>query len=154
MPKLPDPSLTLSDIDKAFNRPDVRPAEMGWRRLDPGSYAVQLPGMAEDVRATTSEEVFDDHAESHVFLSPGSAMFDRIVEDMRSANEEAAAETGHVWLIVPQEDRQSCRVIVSTTEGLKEVKTLSELLRGLQQLGEVEKPDLSDWPQSAVFPLG
>jgi hypothetical protein len=144
MPKLPEPSLTMADIDKAFNRPDVRPAEMVWRLLDHGSYAAQLPGMAEEVRATTSGEVFDDHGESHLFLSPGGGLFDRIVDDMTRTNGESCAETGHVWLVSRQETRPACEVVVFSTGGPKVVKTLGELLEGLQHLGEAGRPEAGE----------
>ncbi len=141
MPALPEPPLTMNDINKALNRLDVRPAEMAWRPLDAGSYAAQLPGMPEEVRVTTSGEVFDDHDESHIFLSPGGGIFDRIVDEMSRSNGEAAGESGHVWLVRYQGSLPAWGVIVFTLEGAKEVGNLSELVEALERLGEPGKPD-------------
>src|SRR5262249_49906729 len=141
MPNLHAPSLTMAEIEKAFNRPDVRPGEMAWRPLDPGSYAVKLPGMTHELRATTRGEVFDDHGESHVFLSLGGEVFDRIVEEMTRAGGEVSAETGHVWLVCHEDGRPTYEVVVFTTDGPKSVKTLGELLEALERLGEPGKPD-------------
>ena len=71
MPHFPAPSLTLSDLDMSLNHPGVFPPGVEWRRLDAGTYALRLPGMEQEVRVTTLAEVFDDHFESHQFLSPG-----------------------------------------------------------------------------------
>lgn len=141
MLKLPEPSLTMAELDRAFNRSDIRPAEMSWKPLDAGSYAVQLPGMAKEVRATTSSEVFDDHGESHIFLSPSGSMFDRIAEEMTRANGKISAESDYVWLVTQREHRPTCEVIVFTTSGSKIVNTLSELLEALKELGEPGRPE-------------
>ena len=37
--------------------------------------------MDEEVRVTTQAEVFDDHFESHEFLSPGGRLFEQLVFD-------------------------------------------------------------------------
>ena len=87
--------------------------------------------------------VFDDHGESHVFLSPAGGMFDRIVEEMTRANGEASAESGHVWLVSRQEAYPACEAVVFTTVGPKVVSTLGELLDGLQQLGQAGRPDVA-----------
>ena len=65
LPVLPPPAMTLEEIDRALNRAEVRPPAMEWRPLDPGTYALKLPGMPAEVRATTSGEVFEysDHHE-------------------------------------------------------------------------------------------
>ncbi len=141
MPQLPEPSLTMTDIDKAFNRPDVRPAEMTWGPLDPGSYTTHLPGMVRPVRVTTSGAVFDDHGESHVFLSPAGELFDRIVEDMTRANEQTTATTGRVFLVMQQGVTPTGEVVVLTTKGPRTVTTLTELLEALDSLGEAGSLD-------------
>ena len=153
MPSLPEPSLTMIDIDKAFNRSDVRPAEMTWRSLDTGSYAAQLPGMTGDVRVTTSGEVFDDHCESHVFLSPGGGIFDKIVEDMTRASEQSAAEIGHVWLVGGRSERQTEKVVVFTIEGPTVVRSFGERMDGLQRLGEAGRPN-AEAQQGTIKVLG
>ncbi|HEY7423604.1 MAG TPA: helicase-related protein, partial [Gemmataceae bacterium] len=78
MPEFPPPALSLTELDTVLNRVDLRPAWLDWSRLDVGSYSAQMPGMSEPLRVTTSAEVFDDHADSHVFLSPGGEWFDKL----------------------------------------------------------------------------
>lgn len=141
MPRLPEPPLTLNELDHVFNRPDVRPAEMAWRPLDAGSYAAGLPGLPDEIRVTTSGDVFDDHGESHVFLSPGGGLFDRLVAEMARPAGEAHAGKGHVWLVPQQGSASACEVVVFTTEGPKVVRTLGELMDSLQHLGEAGRPD-------------
>jgi hypothetical protein len=153
MPGLPDPALTMADIDRVLNQLDIRPAELDWRPLDPGTYAAHLPGMAEPVRATTSAEVFDDHCESHVLLSPGGEMFDGLVEGMTRADGQPAP-AGHVWLVDPKGFRPASEVVVLTAEGQKPAATLGELLAGLQKLGEAGRADTSAWPGAEARSLG
>jgi hypothetical protein len=50
------------------------------RQPDPGTYALKLPGMPAEVRATTSGEVFE-YSDNHELLSPGGAVFDRLSEE-------------------------------------------------------------------------
>jgi hypothetical protein len=45
-------------------------------RLAPGTYKLRLPGGEAWARGTTDAEVFDDHEESHEFLSPGGPFFE------------------------------------------------------------------------------
>ena len=78
MPPLPPPALTLPELDLALNNPGILPPGVEWRSLDAGSYALRLPGMDQEVRVTTQAEVFDDHFESHQFMSPGGSLFERI----------------------------------------------------------------------------
>ncbi|MCL5271009.1 MAG: SNF2-related protein [bacterium] len=78
MPELPAPPLTLKQIEAAMNLPNVRPANMVWEKLDPGSYATLLPGMAQKIRVATDADVFDQHIESLEFYSPGGQLFNEI----------------------------------------------------------------------------
>ena len=90
MPDHSAPALTLSDLDLALNHPGILPPGVEWRRLDAGSYALRLPGMDQEVRVTTQAEVFDDHFESHQFLSPGGQLFERISSECLATDEEVA----------------------------------------------------------------
>jgi hypothetical protein len=93
----PGPGLTLLDLDAALTVPDVLPPETELARLDPGSYKLRLPGGEAWVRVTTDADVFEDHAESHEFLSPGGTCFEGLAtpksEDW-SASSEARAIAG------------------------------------------------------------
>jgi len=85
-PEFPEPPLTMDQLDKALNLEALRPADWEWRPLDHRSYSLRAPGMAEPIRVTTSPEVFDEHFESHVFLSPGSEILGEVdeVNDIRT----------------------------------------------------------------------
>jgi hypothetical protein len=76
VPDFPGPGLSLLDLDAALNLPDVLPPGTEPARLDPGSYKLRLAGGDAWVRVTTVAEVFDEHAESHEFQSPGGAFFE------------------------------------------------------------------------------
>src|SRR5262249_6340071 len=102
MPPLPAPALCLADLDRALNQPDMLPPGLEWRRLDAGSYALRLPGMDAEVRVTTQAEVFDDHFESHEFLSPGGQLFERITSGCLTTDGDLGKPggDGKVWLLV------------------------------------------------------
>jgi superfamily II DNA or RNA helicase len=81
MPALPAPALTLDDIDRVMNHPVLRPPQVEWVPMDAGSYSLQMPGMPQAVRVTLRAETFDDQFESHEFLGPGNALFERLVRE-------------------------------------------------------------------------
>jgi hypothetical protein len=90
MPTLPPPSLTLDDIDRVMNHPVLRPPQVEWVPMDSGSYSIRLPGMPQAVRVTLRPDTFDDQFESHEFLGPGNALFERIVKEAASAEPTTA----------------------------------------------------------------
>jgi hypothetical protein len=153
MPKLPDPSLTMGDLDRALNRPDVRPAEMEWRPLDPGSYAARIPGMVESVRVTSSREVFDEHSESHVLLSPGGKLFDELVEALAGPDGQPPSPSGHVWLLETKGNPLASTVVVLTSAGPRSVSSLSELLEGLERVSESGQLDPATLSGADMRPL-
>jgi ERCC4-related helicase len=110
MPKLPTPALTLNEIDEAFNRPGILPVGSEWRRLDAGSYALRMPGMTEEIRVTTRAEVFDDHFESHDFMSPGSQVFSRLSPTIDAGRPDAVQGEGRIWRI-DKRDEATCRYV-------------------------------------------
>jgi hypothetical protein len=85
-PDFPEPALTLIDLDNALNHLETLPPGTEMARLDPGSYKLRLPGGEAWVRVTTDAEVFEDHAESHEFLSPGGALFDGLATPKSEAS--------------------------------------------------------------------
>ena len=82
---LPPPSLTLDGLDRVMSRTALRPPQVEWRRLDPGSYAISAPGLPASVRVTTRAETFDDDFENHAFFGPGNLLFDRLTADLVDA---------------------------------------------------------------------
>ena len=134
MPEMPTPALTLAEIDQALNRPDVRPPGCEWRPLDPGSYALKLPGFPEAIRVTTSAEVFEDLSDSHEFLSPGGRVFETLAPEALPDHSEDGK--GHVWI------RESSREVVAATEGGdRKVSTLQDLLEVTGQIGTAKTPE-------------
>jgi len=128
MPELPPPALTLSDLDLALNHTGILPPGVEWRRLDTGSYALRLPGMDQEVRVTTQAEVFDDHFESHQFLSPGIQLFDRIAASS-GADESVTGSSseGKVWIIENTESH-TCRFLARRGGRIAPCNTLGQLL--------------------------
>jgi len=82
MPSLPETSLSLEDIDRVMNRSDLRPAQVEWQVLDKSSYSLSMPGFPHAIRITTSGRTFDDHFESHDFLSPGNQIYQRLIQEL------------------------------------------------------------------------
>jgi len=126
-PELPEPAMTLAELDAALNRTEARPAALEWKPLDPGSYAVSMPGMQEPARGTTSAEVFEDHPESMVFLSPGGQLFEEIAALAASDAEHGEGDVGVCW-ITPGADAAGSRFLFRTRHGVRCVERLGELL--------------------------
>ena len=128
MPSLPAPALSLADLDQALNHPGILPPGLEWRRLDAGSYALRLPGMDQEVRVTTHAEVFDDHFESHEFLSPGGQLFERITSECLADGETGKpASVGKIWL-VEADQTMSCRVLARRGDEIIQCNSLADLL--------------------------
>ena len=146
MPTLPAPGLTLVELDEALNRPGILPPGVEWRRLDAGSYALRLPGMQDDVRVTTQAEVFDDHFESHEFLTPGGRLFEQLASECLTADEPGEQPTeGRAWMLTASTN-QACQFWVH--QGEREVtrcERLGMLLRWLKN-----PPGAVPFPLSAI----
>ena len=153
MPKLLPPALTLEQIDAALNQPRVRPQQMEWKPLDAGSYAITLPGMAAAVRATTSDEVFDDHFESHQFLSPGGPLFEQLKNSQNVTHDENVPLAGRYWLVVPAEDAKPCEMFMTTAEGPRRITSLNELLDSLTRRVPEGELDRTAWPNAQLVVL-
>ncbi len=133
MPDLPPPALTLSDLDLALNHPGILPPGLEWRRLDAGSYALRLPGMDQEVRVTTQAEVFDDHFESHEFLSPGGQLFEQLASASLSGCEPANTETrGTAWMVLDP-STESCRFFVRRGGATIPCNDLNEILKAIDE---------------------
>ena len=132
MPSLPAPALTLANLDQALNHPGILPPGLEWRRLDAGSYALRLPGMDEEVRVTTQAEVFDDHFESHEFLSPGGQLFEQLAPASLNprVNPPTPRPKGTTWM-VSDPSTESCRFFVRRGGATVPCNDLNEILKAI-----------------------
>jgi hypothetical protein len=134
VPDLPEPALTLPEIDLALNREGVLPPGAELARLDPGSYKLRLPGRDAWVRVTTDAEVFDDHPESHEFLSPGGPFFEALAAPPQECASASGAAAGHCWLVEADGGGGTCEMHVLAPEGPRRVDSLGDLLGRLDRL--------------------
>ena len=74
LPTLPEPALTLRDLDRAIQIARARPPEVDFRPLDPGSYGIGLPG-GEPTRVTTDAGVFEFSSDNFQLFSRGGDAF-------------------------------------------------------------------------------
>ena len=153
MPSLPSPALELSEIDSALNRAEVRPPDLEWQPLDLGSYAVRVAGMQEKIRATTAADIFDDHCDSHVFLSPGGWLFEDLVKKaVGDADGQTEQVAGHYWLVEP-ESGGPCELVAITKNGQQRISSLSELLDSFSRLGEPGQLDEAQFHGTRILLL-
>lgn len=75
MPVRPESRLTLRDLDRILNSPEVLPPGITVRSLGTRQYAYSAPGMPAEVRVTTDAGFYEDHTESLELWSPGSPIF-------------------------------------------------------------------------------
>ena len=153
MPQLPPPALTLAELDRALNRPDVRPPEAVWKPLDPGSYALQVPGMSEEMRVTTSAEVFDDHSESHAFLSPGGECLDELAPEDTSPSVASGSAQANIWLVEPVDHSRPAEVVALTIDGPRLIDSLGMLIDCLDHLAAPAQLDPTTFSDSTTRPL-
>jgi len=134
MPVLPEPSLTLEDIDRVLNRDDLRPPQIEWQVLDSSSYSFSMPGLAEPVRVTTSSQIFDDHFESHEFLGPGNIIYEQLVNQM---SQKAPALTPHDSIEAGSAENQKQQTVQwsSHSDSSTVIQNLSDLLTTAQHHG-------------------
>ena len=142
VPDLPEPALTLSDIDIALNREGVLPPGAELARLDPGSYKLRLPGGQAWVRVTTDAEVFDEHFDSHEFLSPGGPFFETLAAPTPKDASASGAAVGHCWLVESGGAGGACEMFVLTPDGARRVDSLGDLLERLNRLPNREGLDI------------
>ncbi|MCX7017979.1 MAG: helicase-related protein [Candidatus Sumerlaeota bacterium] len=102
MPMLPDPPFTPEVLAEAMTLPGVKPSGWEWRRLDPGSCGLRVPGQ-DEIRVATTAEVFDAHPESMAFFTPGMPAFDDIIGDAE-ATQDVEPEPGTLPLVTVRED--------------------------------------------------
>ena len=75
MPERPEPPLTMDYLDGVIASPQLMPPGVRVRRLQAREYALQAPGMRQEVRVTTDAAYYEEHAGSVEFWSPGGVVF-------------------------------------------------------------------------------
>ena len=101
------------------------------------------------VRVTTDAEVFDDHAESHEFLSPGGPLFEALAAPTPEGTSESGMAAGHCWLVEAGGDGATCEMLVLTTDGARRVHSLGDLLALLDRLPDREGFDGPRHPEGS-----
>jgi len=144
IPDLPEPPLTLPELDRLINIARGRPPEIDWRPLDAGSYGIGLPG-GEPVRVTTDARVFDFSGDSHQLFSPGGEVFGQF-DVGRPA--DAGDGRGIAWLVRRESGGEE--FVVATKFGLQRVQTLNELLNALDLVGAPTNFPFGEWPGVSV----
>ena len=86
MPERPEPPLTMQYLDGVIASPDLMPPGVRVRRLGAQEYALQAPGMREEVRVTTDAAYYEENAESVEFWSPGGVVFGDGVDEAKRSN--------------------------------------------------------------------
>jgi hypothetical protein len=75
LPEMPPSPLTPEYLDRVLGDPRLLPPGVECEPLEPGTYALQIPGMEEKARVTANPAVFDEHFESHQMVCPDSPIF-------------------------------------------------------------------------------
>jgi hypothetical protein len=139
LPALPEPALTLRDLDRAIQIARARPPEVDFRPLDPGSYGIGLPGR-DPVRVTTDADVFEFSSDNLQLFPPGGDPFGSFYVDAS----EGADGRGIAWIV--QRSDAEPEFVVATQFGPRQVATFEELLAALDVVGEPCEFPLADWP--------
>ena len=129
-PKLPEAALTANDIDRLVNHKELLPPTVAWRPLDAGSYGVLLPGMATEVRATTSGEVFSYCSDSQVLFSPGGGLFEDVL-NLAAPVSVDYGRGGVCWLV---KDNGKTKLLVATHHGIRSIGSYQELEQALEEV--------------------
>lgn len=135
MPEFPSPALTLADLDTVLNCPDLRPQWLEWSHRNFRSYSARIPGFSNAYCVTTSAEVFEDHPDSHVFLSPGGEWFGKFLNETDELKEGECFGLGRIWLVEKETSIPQSEVIASLVGGAMPIQSLEQLLSVLNQLG-------------------
>jgi SNF2 family DNA or RNA helicase len=144
LPPLPEPALTLRDLDRAIQIARARPPEVDFRPLDPGSYGIGLPG-GEPVRVTADPVVFEFSADNFQLFSPGGDVFSAFC--VNGADGDADGR-GIAWLV--QQPGAKAEFVVATRFGPRTVASFEELLAALDAVGEPTGFPFTDWPGVTV----
>ena len=137
---LPEPALTLGDLDRAIQIARARPPEVDFRPLDPGSYGLGLPGGA-SIRVTTDPGVFEFSSDNFQLFSPGGGAFGFFCVDGAGGGADGR---GIAWMV--QRPGAETEFVVATRFGPRRVESFAELLAALDVIGEPCQFPFADWP--------
>jgi len=144
LPSLPAVPASLRDLDRVLQTALAIPAQADVWPLDPGSYAVTLPG-GEAIRVTTDAETFDISSDNHQLFAPGGQVFEALmkyaVSDMQSHSSDAEAVS---WLVTQVDGGTT--FVVKTESGLERVESLAALLQCLERVGSPTRFPYAEWP--------
>ncbi len=144
LPQMPESALTLHDLDRAIQIGRARPPEVDFRLLDPGSYAIGLPG-GEPIRGTTDPNVFDFSSDNFQLFSPGGEAFGAFRVD---GLEVGGRGLGVAWIL--QRSGAKLEFVVATRFGPRTVGSFEELLAALDVIGEPCEFPFAEWPGVTV----
>ena len=147
LPPLLEPALTLRDLDRIIQIARACPPEAEVHPLDPGSYAIGLPG-GEAIRVTTDREVFDFSADNFQLFSPGGVAFNAF---STAGVETGASGFGVAWML--QRPTGEPEFVVATLYGPRTISTFEELIAALNQIGEPCEFPLTAWPESVAIAI-
>jgi hypothetical protein len=148
LPALPEPALTLPDLDRAIQISRARPPEVEFRPLDAGSYGIGLPG-CESIRVTTDPGVFEFSSDNFQLFSPGGDAFGAFGVDGAGA---VADGRGIAWLVQRMVERPGAgpEFVVATRFGHRRVESFADLLAALDVVGQPSAFPYADWPGVAA----
>ena len=144
LPSLPEPALTLRDLDRAIQMGRARPPEVDFRPLDAGSYGIGLPGGA-PIRVTTDPGVFEFSSDNLQLFSPGGDVFGAFYVDGATTGSNGR---GIAWLV--QRPGAEAEFVIVTRFGPRRVCNFEELLAALDVVGDPCEFPLADWPGVTV----
>ena len=75
VPDRPPSPITMEDLDRVINSPDLMVEGVEVRRLGPREYSLKSRAAPEAVRVTTDPEYFEAHSDSVELWSPGHRLF-------------------------------------------------------------------------------
>jgi hypothetical protein len=144
LPALPEPTLTLRDLDRAIQIPRARPPEVDFRPLDPGSYGIGLQG-GKPTRETTDAGVFEFSSDNFQLFSPGGT---RSAGSAWTGAGGIAGGRGIAWMV--QRPGAQAEFVVATRFGPRTAGSFEELLAALDVVGEPSDFPYVDWPGVTV----
>ena len=92
IPHRPEPPFTMEELDRVIRSSDLMPQGAEIQCLGPREYGLRYPGMANQVRVTTSPSFYEQHSESVELWSPGNPLF-RGPDSLASVDEDLSAKT-------------------------------------------------------------
>jgi SNF2 family DNA or RNA helicase len=141
VPPLPEPAMTLDEIDAVLRDGRTLPKEIEWKPLDPRSYSLRMPGMENLARVTTDADVFEYSGENHQLFSPGGQLFTD-VQSVGAAEGEIAEGDGICWIANPA-NGGPLRFLVRTKFGVEEIDNLDLLRSRLALVCQGPPPELA-----------